>query len=66
MKNPWGWEIVWREEGRALPLGGQRFKVRRREPVKARKWEQGMKFRLGIGRGGTGREMGWKTTSYES
>lgn len=24
MKNPWGWEIVWREEGRALPLGVQR------------------------------------------
>lgn len=28
--------------------------VRRREPVKARKWEQEMKFRLGMGRRGTG------------
>lgn len=44
----------------------ERFKVRGREPVKARKWEHGMKFRLGIGRGGIGGEMGWKTTSYES
>lgn len=44
----------------------ERFKVRGREPVKARKWEHGMKFRLGIGRGGMGGEIGWKTTSYES
>lgn len=46
LQSPMGWEIVWRNEGRAFPLGGQGgYKVRRREPVKIGKWEQRMKFR---------------------
>jgi len=65
LQSPAGWEIVWRKEGRALPLGGRGPQGQKEGACESQKVGASDEVQRGISWGKKGCSLGWTTTSEE-